>query len=168
MRYTAALAVLFMSSASSMADMILLGDLHIDRPMLRETPPNATVGAGYLTVVNTGDSDDTLTGAAFAADVAEDVHMHRMAMADGVMTMRAVEGGIPLPAGETVTLVSGGDHLMITGLERPLTAGESHEVTLAFEKAGEVTLDMPVMTLGEIRAASEGTAPMDHTAPASN
>ena len=164
MRHAAFLTALLLGTAPAMAEMTMLGDLHIERPMLRETPPNAPVAGGYVTIVNTGEADDMLIAASIAGDVADEVQLHEMTMADGVMTMNAVDGGIPVPAGEAVTLAPGGQHLMVMGLHQPLKAGEAHAITLTFAEAGEVTLDMPVLSLGEIRAATEEAGLMEHGA----
>jgi copper(I)-binding protein len=51
---------------------------------------------------------------------------------------------LAIPAGETVTLAPGGYHLMFMELDGALEAGGSVDVTLTFERAGEVTLSMPV------------------------
>ena len=133
----------------------IVGDLRIEAPMLRATPPAAPVAGGFLIVENTGGTDDTLTAAAIAGDIAAGVQFHRMSMSDGVMTMAPVEDGVPIPGGRTVTLAPGGLHLMLMGLAAPLEAGDHHEITLTFATAGEVTVDFPVRTLGEIRAATE-------------
>ncbi|MEM8850961.1 MAG: copper chaperone PCu(A)C [Pseudomonadota bacterium] len=137
------------------ADPVTLGALEIETPMLRATAPNAPVAGGFLRIENTGEADDTLIAAAIAGDVASRVELHAMAMEDGVMSMFEVEGGIDLPAGETVTLMPGGLHIMLMGLQQPLVAGATHEVTLTFAEAGEITLEIPVKDLGEIRAAFE-------------
>ncbi|WP_179380561.1 copper chaperone PCu(A)C [Jannaschia marina] len=149
---------------SAAAEPVTLGDLSLDAPMLRATPPNAPVAGGYITIENRGDADDTLVAAAISEAIAGEVQLHTMTMNDGVMEMSQVEGGIPIPAGETVQLMPGGLHLMLMGLAQPLTAGESHEITLTFETAGEITLDAPVLTLGEIREATgaEGGHGGDH------
>ena len=41
-------------------------------------------------------------------------------------------------------LKRGGDHVMFMGLTGPMNDGESVTVTLQFEKAGEITMDIPV------------------------
>ncbi|WP_281825765.1 copper chaperone PCu(A)C [Jannaschia rubra] len=142
------------------AQTTTLGDLTLDAPMLRDTPPNAPVAGGFLTVTNNGEADDTLISAATIDGIAGEVQLHRMEMVGDVMKMAQVDGGIEIPAGATVTLMPGGLHLMLMGLTGPLEAGTSHPVTLIFENAGEVTMDFPVMTLAEIRAAT-GEAGMD-------
>ena len=148
----AALLAPFAPAAPAGAQTVL-GDLRIDAPMLRETPPNAPVAGGFLTIENVGDADDELVSATIAAGVAEQVQLHEMVMADGVMRMDEVAGGIVVPAGGTVALAPGGLHLMVMGLDRGLSAGETHAITLGFARAGEVTLDFPVRTLADIRAA---------------
>jgi copper(I)-binding protein len=138
------------------ADMgVMVGDLHVSQPMLRETPPNAPVAGGFLTIENRGDEDDVLVAARLAGGFVDRIELHEMTVEDGVMRMSEVEGGIPVPAGETVALVPGGLHLMFMGLTAPMTAGDAHEVTLTFQEAGELTFSMPVLTLGEIRATVE-------------
>jgi copper(I)-binding protein len=159
MRRLLAAALLFATPAA--ADMAMLGDLHIQTPMLRATVPNAPVAGGFLRIENGGEADDTLIAAAISGEVADRVELHAMEMNDGVMSMFEVEGGIDVPAGETVTLMPGGLHIMLMGLNAPLTEGDSHAVTLTFAEAGEITLDMPVRGLGEIRSAFEAEG-QDH------
>ena len=70
-----------------------------------------------------------------------------MAMQGDVMRMREVNA-IDLPAGKTVELKPGGLHIMLVGLKAPLKAGERFAMKLRFEKAGEVTIDVPVEAVG--------------------
>ena len=60
------------------------------------------------------------------------------------MKMRELPAGLPIPAGETVTLQPGGFHLMFMGLNQPLVEGEAVTVTLTFETAGEIDVVLPV------------------------
>lgn len=130
----------------AMAGATTVGALKITDPFVRATLPNQPVAGGFVTVTNTGDSDDVLVGA--SSEVAGRVEVHEMAMADGVMKMRALDDGLPLPAGETVTLAPGGYHIMFMDLVGPLTDGQTATVTLTFRDAGDVTLDMPVKAAG--------------------
>ncbi|WP_371154475.1 copper chaperone PCu(A)C [Jannaschia sp. 2305UL9-9] len=138
------------------------GDLEISKTMLRATPPGAPVAGGYVMIENTGATDDTLVSASIDLETVGRVELHEMRMADGVMSMSEVDGGIAIPAGETVVLQPGGLHLMLMGLTGPLVPGETHQVTLTFAQSGEVTMDFPVMTLGDVRDAFEGAGAMDH------
>ncbi len=67
-----------------------------------------------------------------------------MAMGDGAMTMKEVEE-IELPKGEAVELKPGGYHIMLMELVKPLEKGTEIEITLTFEKAGELKVSVPVL-----------------------
>ena len=64
-------------------------------------------------------------------------------MAGAVMTMVQQEN-VPVAAGSQVTFEPGGLHVMLIGLTEDLKPGASFKVTLHFEKAGTITLDVPV------------------------
>ena len=102
-------------------------------------------GAAWLTVRNSG-AADRLLGAESPA--AERVELHRHIHRDGVMTMRRVEA-IDIPAGGEAALEPGGDHLMLFGLEPGLKTGGSFPLTLLFETAGAVTVEVRVAPLAE-------------------
>ena len=122
------------------------GDLVISAYWTRATLPNQKVGGGYLTIENTGDEGDRLTGV--ASPVTDRAEMHEMSVEDDVMTMRRIDGGLAIPAGETVAFEPGGYHLMFQDLAEGFVEGGSVSVTLQFEKAGEVTLALPVLPAG--------------------
>lgn len=103
----------------------------------------AKTGAAFFHIMNHGDGDDRLIAA--ASDVAKRVELHtHIEDANGVMKMREVEGGFPVPANGKHMLKRGGDHVMFMGLDKPLEHGSTIEVTLTFEKAGDVTVEIPV------------------------
>lgn len=64
----------------------------------------------------------------------------------GMMKMRQVEK-IPVPADGTVELKPGGYHVMLFDLKKALAVGDTVEVTLTFEKAGQMTLTAEVREL---------------------
>lgn len=125
---------------------IHLGALEISDGFTRATLPNAPVAGGFLTIVNTGDEDDRLIDA--SVDFAAEAQLHEMALENDVMKMRRLADGIPVPAGETVTLAPGGLHLMFMQLSQPLVEGETVMVTLTFEKAGSVSVPLNVAGAG--------------------
>ena len=117
-----------------------LSQVSVENPWARPTPPSAKLGAGYLTVVNAG-AADRLVGAASPA--AARVEMH-VTMRDGeIMRMREVKA-FDLPAKGRLELKPAGAHLMFVDLKRPFKAGDKVPVTLKFEKAGEVKVDLLV------------------------
>lgn len=109
----------------------------------RAAPGPSPTGAAFMTLTNGGTTDDRLIGA--ESDLAAKVELHtHEAGADGVMKMRPIEGGIPLPAGESHELARGADHVMFMGIGEKPAEGEMVTLTLIFEQAGEITIQVPV------------------------
>lgn len=125
-----------------------VGALTVSGATTRATSGKA--GGGWLAIRNAGSAPDRLLSA--RSPVAERVELHTMRMEGDVMRMRQLDA-IELPAGQTVELKPGGLHLMLMGLKAPLKAGERVPVTLRFEKAGELAVELDV--------AAAGAAPAD-------
>ena len=62
----------------------------------------------------------------------------------GAMIMREIEGGFVIPAGETLDLVPGGNHIMLMDLTDPLAAGEEVTFTLTFSDDSSYEFTAPV------------------------
>lgn len=136
---TLALAGLSTLSLTSAA----LADIEVVDPYARSSGAMAMAGAAFMEIRNTGDEDDRLIAA--RAGVSEKVELHTHIEADnGVMQMREVEGGFSVPAGGSHMLQRGGDHVMFLGLTTTFEQGMNIPLTLVFEKAGEITVDVPV------------------------
>ncbi|MBM9594348.1 copper chaperone PCu(A)C [Roseitranquillus sediminis] len=119
-------------------------EMRVEDAASRIATPAAQAGALYMRIFNETGQDDRLLAA--RSDAAAETQLHVSAQdAGGVMRMTPVEDGLPVAAGEVLTLESGGAHVMLMGLERPLP--ETAAVTLIFERAGEVRLDVP-LTVG--------------------
>jgi periplasmic copper chaperone A len=121
---------------------VTVGDLEISGAFTRATLPNAPVGGGYLTITNTGTADDRLVSV--SSDVAGSTGIHEMKMDGDVMKMTELPDGLVIPSSGTVSLAPGGYHIMFTDLKQAFTEGESIAVTLIFEKAGTVDVQLPV------------------------
>jgi len=115
--------------------------IKVEKPFARATAPGAAVGGGYATIRNTGAAADRLVGASSPA--AARMELHEMAMQGNVMRMREVKG-IEVPANGVAELKPGGYHLMFMELKAPLKQGTKVPVTLKFEKAGEVKVELDV------------------------
>lgn len=126
--------------------MAVIGDIELSGGFMRATLPNAPVGGGYITITNKGAEPDRLVSA--TSPVAGEVQLHEMKMEGDVMKMTELPDGIPVPAGETVTLAPGGLHLMFMQLKAPLVEGKKVPVTLTFEKAGTVEVELDVQAVG--------------------
>ena len=134
----AALVAALTLTTPAFAQDIMLKDAYA-----RSSTPSSKSGAAFFHLMNMGDQDDRLIGA--RADFAPRVELHTHAQdADGVMRMGAIEGGVPLPAGATHMFKRGGDHVMFMGLSAPLIQDSDLTVTLIFENAGEVVVQIPV------------------------
>ncbi len=120
------------------------GDIAIGHPWSRAAGANGT-GAGFMTLHNGGTQPDRLLSA--ASPVARQVELHTHIRDGNVMRMRPVED-IPIPAGQTVELRPGGLHVMMIGLKQPLVQGTRVPLTLRFERAGEVQVELAVEAAG--------------------
>jgi periplasmic copper chaperone A len=136
------LAALTLLAAPAFGHEFKAGELMIDHPWIRATPPAAKTAGGYLKITNHGKAADTLTGG--SAKGAKTVEVHQMTMDDNVMKMRELKGGLEIKPGETVELKPGSYHLMLMGLSGPFKEGEAIDGTLVFEKAGKVDLEFKV------------------------
>ena len=115
----------------------------IEDAYARAAGKGAMAGAAFMQIMNMGDEDDRLIGA--TSDIARLVELHTHIENDqGVMQMVHVEEGFALPAGETHMLERGGDHVMFMGLNGTMEHGSTVSVTLVFEKAGEMVVEIPV------------------------
>ena len=124
-----------------------LGTLDIAQPWARATAPTAPSGGGFLKITNSGSAADRLVSASSPATATE-VQIHEMKMDGNVMRMRELERGLEIAPGATVTLAPGGYHLMFMGLKAPLKQGTTVPVTLVFEKAGKIDIELAVEAMG--------------------
>ncbi len=116
----------------------------VDDPYARVSRPNGPTGAAFMQITNQGNQDDRLVAARFEGARTTELHTHLMDPASGVAKMRPVEDGFAIAAGKTISLMRGGDHVMFMGLSAPLVDGETITVTLEFETAGEIVVEIPV------------------------
>lgn len=120
------------------ADGIMIKDAYS-----RSASASAKTGAAFFGIMNHSGHDDRLIGV--TSDVAKRVELHtHIESAEGVMQMREVKDGFPIKDGGMHMLQRGGDHVMFMGLNHPLVQGETVTVTLTFEHAGDMTVEIPV------------------------
>ncbi|HWT08816.1 MAG TPA: copper chaperone PCu(A)C [Roseomonas sp.] len=120
------------------------GDITIDHPWTRAAGANGN-GGGFLRLRNAGAQPDRLIAAASPA--ARVVELHTMVRDGDVMRMRPVQD-IPIAPGQTVELRPGGFHIMLIGLTAPMAQGSRVPLTLRFERAGEVQVELTVEAAG--------------------
>ncbi|MFX0540665.1 copper chaperone PCu(A)C [Roseovarius sp. S4756] len=117
-------------------------DITVEDAYARSASPTSKTGAAFMQIVNHGAQDRLIGASSPAADIVQ-LHTH-IESGDGVMKMVHVEEGFELPADGMISMQRGGKHVMMMGLTAPLAQGATVPVTLTFEKAGEMTVDVPV------------------------
>ena len=95
--------------------------------------------AVYGTLTNNSSQDVVLVGG--ATEIAGVVEVHEMSMIGGEMMMQEIDGGLVIPAGKSIVLEPGGNHLMLMMLTDDLEAGEEISVTFDFDGAEDLTID---------------------------
>jgi copper(I)-binding protein len=141
----AALALSLALAATAAAHDYQAGPIKIEHPWARATAPGAAVGAGYMKITNTSDAPVQLVGG--TTPVAARVEVHTMSMDGGVMRMRPVPS-LTIPARSTVQLKSGGLHLMLIGLKKPLVVEDMVPLTLNFSGGVTVNVELYVEQVG--------------------
>lgn len=132
--------------ATNMALAETGGTITVENAWSRAMPSSSKVGAGYLSIRNDGDEPDRLLSA--SAPFAGETEIHQTSMADGVMRMRPVPDGVPIPAKSTVMLEPSSYHLMFIDLTGPLKEGDAFPAKLTFERAGNVDITIHVLGIG--------------------
>lgn len=137
-RLLTTLAAATLATAAFAQDTITVDDAYA-----RSSGKTAKAGAAFMMIQNTGATDDRLIGVESDAAARVELHTH-IVDENGVAKMTQVEEGISIPAGETHMLKRGGDHVMFMGLTAPFERDALVPVTLIFETAGEVEIEIPV------------------------
>lgn len=159
--FIAAMTAFFALSSGQMA--AAADAIRIEDPYARVMGASAKSGAVFLTLLNHSVEDDLLIAVKTdAADRAE-LHTH-IQDANGVMQMIEVKEGFPIAGMEMHVLDRGGDHIMLLGLTRAIKPGDILTLTLTFERAGDMTIEVPVDNDRAPAAMGHG----GHAMPATN
>lgn len=136
----AAAACAVAAAFPALADDVKLANLKISGAFARASPVMAQAGAGFMTIANAGAADRLV---AAKSGVSEVVELHTHIEENGMKAMRKVDF-IDVPANGAVELKPGSFHVMFIKLKERLQEGSLVEVTLVFEKSGEVAVKLPV------------------------
>ncbi len=126
---------------------------------IRATVPGQS-GTGAFMKLNSA-SGSRLVGV--STPVAGVAAVHEMQVDGDIMRMRAVTGGLALPAHQTVELKPGGYHVMLMDLKQPLVKGTTVPVTLRFEDIHGIrsTLEL-TLPVGAPVSGAAGNSPADN------
>ncbi|WP_282846709.1 copper chaperone PCu(A)C [Microbacterium oxydans] len=101
------------------------------------------MSAGFGTLVNSGDDDVTVVSVASEASNMLELH-ETVENEAGEIVMREKDGGFIIPAGGSLPLEPGANHIMMMDLTGPLTAGSDVTFTLTFSDDSTFEFTAPV------------------------
>jgi copper(I)-binding protein len=110
------------------------GKVTVENAWARATFALAKTGAVYLSIDNQSKNDIKLLSVSVDPSVASDAQLHEILMQDEMMLMREAEDGFEISAGSSLEFLTGGKHIMLVDLEKPLSRGENFVLSLIFEK----------------------------------
>ncbi|HVO02494.1 MAG TPA: copper chaperone PCu(A)C [Candidatus Cybelea sp.] len=140
------LALAGVAPIAALAHEFKVGDLEIVHPWARATLKGSDVADGFMKIVNHGSTPDKLI--AVSVEFAPTVQIHEMKMDGQVMKMEELKDGLEIPAGATVELKPGADHIMFLHVNEQMTPDEMLNGELTFEKAGKVKVEFLVEPAG--------------------
>lgn len=150
-------AAMALASTVAWSQGFTAGDVVIKKPWSRATVQGMANGVSYFVLENHGDQADRLLKVSSPVARKSELHTHEK---DGdVMRMRKVEH-IDIPAQGATALEPGGYHVMLMKLRHPLEQDSAFPLTLTFEHAGEVTIDVQVERM--MKSRSEHDHDPDH------
>jgi hypothetical protein len=109
------------------------GKVTVENAWARATFALAKTGAVYLSIDNQSENNLKLLSVSVDSAVASDAQLHETLMDEEMMQMREATDGFAIPSGSTLEFSPGGKHIMLMGLEKPLTTGEQFVLSLRFE-----------------------------------
>ncbi len=126
-----------------LASPALSADIEAHHAYARSASKTAVTGAVFMVLHNFSDTDDHLISVASPAAEKVQLHTHTED-ANGIVKMVHVEAGFPLPANGVLEMSRGGNHVMFLGLTDAFEQGESIPLTLTFQEAGDVQINVIV------------------------
>ena len=137
------LAALVLPACFANAHDYKAGQLEVAHPWSMELPPNAPTVAAYFVITNKGDTADRLVSV--DSTIAGSAQLHEHVQQGDLMKMQQVPS-VAVPAKGDLTFAPMAYHVMLLGIkDRSLLAdGKQFPLTLTFEKAGKVEVEVSV------------------------
>lgn len=128
-------------------EIVAAGDIRVSHAWTEETAAMAHAVEVYLTVENVGEAADRLVAA--RTDFSQDgVFQATVLDADGSVVVREV-AAVQVAPGQSITFQPGGIHIVLNDVKRHLVAGEHFDLTLEFETAGTLTVEVEIEEHGD-------------------
>ena len=129
---------------------------------IRAAMPGQQATGAFMTI--TAKDGAKLVGV--TTPVAGVAEVHEMKMEGDIMKMRAVQGGLDLPAGKAVALRPGGYHVMLMDLKGALPKGGTVALTLLLKDASgapsQIELKVPVALSAPTGGSDAGHGGIKH------
>jgi copper(I)-binding protein len=139
------IAIAMALARGGQAHEVKWGALDIFHPSAPAAATEAKNAVVFMTIDNRGAAPDRLLGA--ESPVVERVELHRHETDNGSIEMRPVDA-VDLPSGASVKLTASGVHLMLVGLRQALVEYGTFPMTLIFEDAGRVDVEIQIDEAG--------------------
>jgi len=135
--------VLLLASGIAAAKDYSVGDIKVQAPWSQALPPSAETVAAYFIITNTGMNPDRLLSV--ETPIAGSAELHKHVHVDGMMKMQQIDT-LAIDPEQQVTFAPMNNHVMLLNLKEdaPRTEGDSFPLTLTFEKAGKLTVDVEI------------------------
>lgn len=145
----AALLISGCSSSDSDTDGDSANELSVSNAWVKAT--DGTMTGAFALITNKSGEEVKIVSATTTAS--KKTELHETVETDGKSVMQAKPGGFSIPAGESLTLQPGGNHIMIMGLTKPIKAGDQVSVSMTLESGD------PVEFQAQAKESSAGEEP---------
>lgn len=112
-----------------------------DKPWIRLLPPTVMNTAGYVTINNSSNKPEKLLRV--WSPSFDSVSVHQTQEENGLFKMLPVDN-LVLPANGQIKMRPGSYHIMIMGLDAPLTPDSTITICFEFERSGIMHVVFPV------------------------
>jgi copper(I)-binding protein len=116
------------NGATKVVDDIRINNAFVLGPPSGSTLPAGSAAGFFVALYNGGGLDDTLTSVT----------------ASGARSATIEGGPVSLPRNTSANLTGPEPKIVLSGLASPLTGGQALKITLVFQHAGSVTMQVPV------------------------
>lgn len=154
--------LMFAMSAILLAQTAFAKGIEAEHAYARPTVAGMKQGGAFVKLTNTDATDNVLVAVHTPKSVAGRAELHTSINDNGVMRMRQVKDGIPLPAGQTVELKPMSYHIMFFDLQQPLTEGKKFPITLRFKDGQRKKVMVEVKKMTDTPAQDNNSTSQPH------
>lgn len=120
--------LLILTACSSTDDDTKTEPVVVTDQWIKAAPETEHMTAAFATITNPNDQEVRIVSA--SSDVAGTTELHEVVKDGASSTMQEKQDGFALPAGGTLELTPGGEHIMLMDLKQPIKSGETVTITL--------------------------------------